>query len=364
MKTKNILMLALATLTLLAGCGKKYSQTKPEIKDITETVFASGVLVPENQYYLTAQTEGYLIEVNFKEGDIVEKNELLAVIDNQTSVANLTGSNQLLHIAKTNLSPDAPTFKQLEININAAKEKMLQDSLQYQRYKQLYASKSVSKLEFETIGLTYENSNANYLALLENFRLQKQLAEQQYVTQKIQSDVNNVSAGNNKLRAIIEGKVYKKLKQLGDYVKRGDVIAIIGSPVNLYAELSIDEANISKIKLNQPTLIQLNTDKTKIYNAIISEIYPSFNIETQSFLCKATFTDSLDFLISGTQIQANIIIAQKKDVLVIPRKYLDFGNTVMLKNGDKISIETGFISNDWVEIINGLDTNTVIKAEK
>jgi multidrug efflux pump subunit AcrA (membrane-fusion protein) len=364
MKTTNLLFSIIASLMLLNSCGKNDETTKPIRKNITETVFASGVLVPENQYNLTAQSDGYLISLNFEEGDIVKTGDLLAIIDNKTYDINSHGANLLLNIAQTNTSPNAPALKQIEANMKAAELKMKQDEQQADRYKKLYETNSVSKLEYENMVLAYENSKANYLTIKENYNLQKQLAEQQLINQQSQSGVNKVLQGNNELRAVVGGKVYTKMKELGDYVRRGEIIAVIGNPNNLYAKLSIDESSMSKIKLNQKVVIELNTDKQTNLAGVISEIYPSFDKQAQSFYCKVVFTDSLNFLISGTQLQANIITQEKENVLVIPRKFLDYGNNVTVKGEGKIKIETGFVSNEWVEIKSGIDENTTLVLEK
>lgn len=364
MKTNKYFIIAFTAFALLNSCGKKYTETKPEYRNITETVFASGVLVPENQYNLTAQSDGYLISLNFEEGDIVETDYLLAEIDNKTYDINLLGANQLLDIAVSNLSSSAPALKQIEANLLSAEQKMKQDEIQVERYKKLYDYNSVSKLEYENTLIAFETSKANYKALQENYKLQEQQAEQQLINQETQSGINKVLQGNNELRAVIGGKVYNKFKELGDYVRRGEVIAVIGSPANLYAKLSIDESSISNVRVNQQVVIQLNTDKTKNYKGVITEVYPSFDVQTQSFSCKAVFTDSLDFLMSGTQVQANIILENKENALVIPRKYLDFGNRVLVKSEGAVEVETGFISNEWVEILSGIDENSVIQAEK
>jgi hypothetical protein len=76
------------------------------------------------------------------------------------------------------------------------------------------------------------------------------------------------------------------------------------------------------------------------------------------------FSDSLNFLISGTQLQANIITQEKENILVIPRKFLDYGNNVTVKGEGKIKIETGFVSSEWVEVIRGVDENTTLILEK
>ncbi len=363
MRTSIKILTIIFGLAILGSCGKKSAETKPIRKNITETVFASGVLVPENQYNLTAQSEGYLIALNFIEGDTVKEGAVLAVIDNKQNDFNAQSANALLSIAGMNVSPNAPALKQAEANITLAQLKLKEDALQSERYKKLYDDKSVSKLEYENTSLAFENSKANLASLQENYNLLKQQAEQQLIIQKSQTGINSVFQGNNEIKAVVGGRVFQKQKQLGDYVHKGDVIAVIGNQNDIYAKLSIDETNISKIKLGQKTIIQLNTNKEKNYNGVVSEIYPAFDDLSQSFYCKVKFTEIMDFRISGTQLQANVIIGEKNNVLVIPKNYLGYGNKVYVKGQGQITVETGFISNDWVEILKGLDENTVIKLE-
>lgn len=363
MKSMKLFSIILSSV-LLVSCGRKTTETTPERKNVTETVFASGVLIPDDQYNLTSLTEGYLIQLNFEEGDTLVKDELLAVVDNKQNVINAESANQLLVIASANTKSNAPALKQAEINIDLAKQKLVQDEKQVERYKVLFESKSVSKLEYENVLLNLENSKTSLTVLQENYKLLKQQAEQQLIVQQSQKEANLVNEKNNEIRAVIGGKVYKQRKELGDYVRRGDVIAEIGNPDKLYALLNIDENNISKVKLKQEVIIELNIEKEKRYKGVVTEIFPAFDEKSQSFYCKVEFVDPLDFKISGTQLQVNIIIENKENVLVIPRDYLSYGDIVTLKGGEKVQVETGFISNEWVEIIEGIDESTIILTEK
>ena len=360
MKTKTFLLVLLVTSLLLTSCKKNKKEINPTRKDITETVFASGILVPENQYNLTALTDGYITQLNFEEGDLVKTGDLLAIVDNKQSAINAQSAKALYRIALENAQPNAPALKQAKINMDLAKQKLEQDKKQAERYQKLYKSKSVSKVEYENMQLAYKSSESNFLNAQENYRNIKQQAEQQLIIQKSQKNINTVYEDYNKVKAVLGGKIFKKNKEIGDYVRKGDILAVIGSPDELYALLNVDESNIAKVKLNQKTVIELNTNKNKKYKAVISEIYPSFDEQSQSFYCKAQFKDSLDFKISGTQLQSNIIIKNKKDVLVIPREYLGYGNKVRLKDKGETVIKTGFISNQWVEVLDGLDENSVL----
>ncbi|MFN8237578.1 MAG: HlyD family efflux transporter periplasmic adaptor subunit [Chitinophagales bacterium] len=352
-------------LIFFSSCGKKTTTTQPVRKDITETVFASGTLEPDHSYNLTAQTEGYLIQLDAEEGSFVTAGKTVAVIDNPQNAINTEGAKALLSVATSNASLNAPAFKQIEANIKAAEEKLRLEEVQYERYKNLYESGAATKMEFEQRELAYTGSKASLEALHQSYKVLQKQTEQQLIAQKTQTRVNAVLSSNNQLKVVVSGKVYKKFKERGDYVKKGDIIATIGNPANIYAKLSIDESNISKVQVGQEVAIQLNTNKEKIYKAVIYEILPSFDEANQSFYAKAHFTDSLDFRISKTQLQANIIIGTKKNVLLIPRNYLGYGNKVMVKDAKEPSVvETGFVSNEWVEITKGLDEKATIISDR
>lgn len=359
---KNIIFILIFSFALFS-CGKKTNETKPIRKDVTETVFASGTLEPENKYNLIAQSEGYIIDLKFNNGDEVKEGQVLAVIDNKTNSINASSTEILTAIAAQNASNEGPTLKQAQSNLKLLQEKFEQDSLQLTRYQKLIQSNSVSKLELENVKLAFENSKTNYINAGQNFKLLKQQTEQQLILQKSQRDVSGVNNDNNIVKAVLSGKIYKKVKEKGEYVRRGDVIAVIGNSEALYARLTIDENNISKIKLGQEVIVQLNVDKEKTYKAELSEIIPSFDEATQSFICKARFKEEISFNISGTQLQANITIANKKNALVIPKQFLGYGNIVRIKDKGNATITPGFISSEWVEILSGLDENETIISD-
>lgn len=362
MKMRTIYFLS-AFILMLSSCGKKTETAQVQRKDIEEMVFATGTLVADDEYSLTAQSEGYLTSVNFEEGDMVTTGKLMAVVDNKPNQVNATQSEKLLRIAKSNASANAPLLLQVKANMAAAKVKLQQDELQAERYKKLYESNSVAKLEYENTQVAVSNSKASLSVLQEQYNNLMVQAGQQVVIQEQQAAVNNSIVSYNRVTTIVGGKVYKKRKQVGDYVRKGDVIAVIGNPGKIYAKLNIDETNMWKIKIDEQVIVQLNTNKQKNYNAVIGEILPAFDEASQSFYAKAFFSDTLDFSITGTQLQANIITAQKKQALVIPRKYMGYGNKVRLKDKSVVIIKPGIISTDWIEVLDGLKEGQTILME-
>ena len=360
---KISLFLSIILAIFLFSCGKKTETATVQRKDITEMVFATGSLKADDEYLVAAQADGYLKTLNFEEGDVINAGRVLAVIDNKQSLVNVNQSGKLLAIAKANATENAPLIQQIIININLAKEKFKQDELQAERFRKLLETNSIAEVEYENATLAVLNTKANIKALEEQMANLQVMANQQVIVQQQQNEVSNAVADYNQIIAYVNGKVYKKRKQLGDYVKKGDVIAVIGNPNKIYANLSIDESNMSKIKLGQSVVIQLNTNAKKTYNAQLAEILPAFDEATQSFYVKAFFSENLDFTITGTQLQANITIGEKKNVLVIPRSYLGFGNKVLVEKKKTVDVKTGIISTDWVEITGGLTENQSILKE-
>jgi HlyD family secretion protein len=344
-----------------SSCGKKTEETRPVRKDVTETVFASGILEAKNTYTLTAQADGYLVAVNFEEGDLVSAGKTLAVVDNKESRFNNESARDLYNIAQSNTQRNAPALLQARNTINLNEQKMKQDLLQYERYKKLWESNSVAKIDMENAELQYKTSTTNYESSLEYYRQLQQQANQQVISNKVSKEVNNIVLSKNHIKAVVSGKIYKKYKLVGDYVSRGQAIALIGEPGHIYAKVNIDEGNISRVRVGQEVMVQLNTNKDRSYKGVVSEIDPQFDEATQSFICKIRFTEPLDFTIVNTQLQSNIVVATTKNALLIPRNYIDFGGKIEIKGKKgKVKVETKFFSNEWVQVLSGIDENTIL----
>ncbi len=362
---KHILYLILAFTFILFSCNKNESEINPIVKDIEEFVFAPGELEWNNQFNLIAQTDGVISELTFKEGVLVSKNQLLGYINNPSSINNSISTQQQLDIAENNLSINSPQLKQIENNILFAEIKYQQDKNQAERYQRLFNSESVAKAELENIQLAAKNSLTQLESLKNEYKQVKSAAKSQQINAKNSLSNNKIIAGYNKISATEKGTIIKKYKETGDYIRKGEIIALIGNKSEIKATLNIDENSMGKIKIGQPVFIQLNTNKDKMYKGKINEILPSFDTQTQSFICKITFDNLLVFSLSGTQLEANILVGSKKNALLIPRNYLGFGNKVIIKGKENpVVIKTGIISSDWVEILSGLTKEDVVIEPK
>lgn len=355
---KNIVII-LSLLTIFS-CNKT-KEEKPIVQDIKELVFASGQLEWDDSYNLTAQTDGVLQYTNFDVGTSISKGNIIAKIENQTNEINTQTAQEQLVISNENLTDNSPALQQLQQNIQYAESKYKQDKTQEERYKRLYESQSVAKVEYENMQLNSKNSLANLNALKKQAGQILQSAKQQQIATKGQLKNNRVIQNYNSIVVTESGTVVKKYKTTGDYVRKGDVIATIANSNKLEAILNVDENSIGKIKIGQSVYVSLNSNKDDILNGKISEILSAFDEKTQSFICKVIFDKSIQNSIFGTQLEANILVEEKKNALLIPRSYVGFGNKINVKGKNEyVIIKPGIISTEYVEVLSGISKNDVI----
>lgn len=346
---------------MLAACGHK-NEVKPEHRDIVDAVFGSGHLENADQYTVMANAEGFIAAAYVKEGDTVKAGQSLFRLDNnvqQTQVANALTN---LDYAKQNAIEGSPQIQQLTIQIQQARQKLTVDSTNYARYSRLVQTKAVSASDFDNARLTYQNAQSslnvlqkNLADLKRNLNLNVDNAHAQY---NIQKENNNFFAVTSKAGGI----VMNVGKKAGDYVKKGEVIALLGTG-NIIIKLDIAEDDIDRVQLGQRVLISLNSDKNKTYEAKISKIYPAFNTTDQSFIAEATFETLPARILNGTQLQANVIIGEKKQALVIPSYTLLNGDYVLVGK-EKRKVTTGIRTLEWTEVLSGLSENDVLTLPK
>jgi HlyD family secretion protein len=361
---RSLLFIAVVLTSGLISCGRQTQETRPIRKDVTEMVFASGTLEAEGTYRLTARADGYITELSFTENDLIQKGQPLAVIDNPQNLINARSGQALFDIARANASPDAPALRQASNALEQARQQMEFNATQVARYKQLLEANSISRADYEKTELQYQTSRTEYENARQHYTLTQQQAEQQVVINRTQKEINTTLSGYNQIRAVKAGRVLQKFKQAGDFVGQGEVIALIGEAGGMYASVNVDEGSIGKVKVGQPAVIGLNISDRKTYRGEVARILPTFDQATQSFVCHISFIDSLDFDIAGTQLQVNIVVDSTRNALLIPRNYLSYDNQVQVKGEDKPrKIDTRLVSSEWVQVLSGIDENTVLVTE-
>jgi multidrug efflux pump subunit AcrA (membrane-fusion protein) len=360
---KHLTFFPLVGIIVLAGCQPKVREAAPQIRQLTEAVYASGTLVPENEYKVVSSNQGFLNHAYVKEGDSVRKGQLLFQINNDNYQAQVSAASGVLKRTLPVTAPDAPSVMDLQTRLATARDRLQKDSLLYVRYKNVYNHQAIAASTFEKYQLQYETSRREVTSLEEQLRNQQLSSALQLQQAQNEVQIARTEKSNGVLRSYADGILYELYKQTGDLVSANQPIALVGSG-SMIARLLVDEDDLGKIRMGQSVLITMDAYPDKIFRAKITKIYPLLNKQEQSFRVDAYFVEDFPVKLYGLNIEANIMIKEKDKAMAIPRKAVGRGDSVLVRIGKeikKIKITVGGQDQDYVEVLAGLpDSSTVI----
>ncbi len=350
--------LPLLLLPALPACKEKAASTKPIVSSITESVYASGIVKPDGQYKVYANTGGVIKSILVNEGDIVKKGQIIATLSNDALIANsrTSGITANFNDVKNNQSK----IKEAEYNVEQAQLKMENDAVFLTRQRNLWQQDIGTKAELDNRILAAKNSKAAYEnALLQLQNLKKQLQYNASQSASNQQAASALAADLN-VRSNVNGKVFTLTKKQGEMVTAQTPLAVIGEDASFFIELQIDENDITRIQPGLTVFITMNSYKNKVFEAKITRLIPYMNEQTRTFTVEAHFTKPPPTLYPNLTTEANILISKKDNALLIPTDYLLNDNVVQLKNGEKKKVVTGAKDYRQIEIISGLSPNDEI----
>lgn len=344
---------------IAVGCKSKEEKIKPQITNLTESVYSSVTLQPDSLYEVYASVNGILDHFFVGDGELVKIGDPIAQIINTMPKLNADNARIALELAQQNASRNSTIIGTITDEISNAKLKLKNDSINFERQKSLWSQNIGSKAEFDSKKLIFETSQTNLKML--NAKLERTKYELNTALSQatVQYQTAQTSAKDFTVFSKINGKVYTKNKNQGELVSAQMPIATIGSSNNFIIEMLIDEVDITKLKLGQTILVTLDAYKKKVFEAKVSKIYPSKDLRTQTFKVEGIFTTRPEVLYPGLSGEANIVIHTKSNVLSIPNEYLTDDNQVKTDKG-LVDVTIGLKSMESTEILQGIDANTYI----
>jgi multidrug efflux pump subunit AcrA (membrane-fusion protein) len=346
------------SVLLLFGCKSKVETTRPTRETISESIYASGIVKSKNQYDVFSRANGIIDQIFVQEGDFVKVGTPILSISNQSQ--KLTKENAALLAEFNSKAANQAKLTEALQALRVSKSKMKIDSLAYARQMVLWRQEAISKTELEQVQLRFENSNYAYLSAVTKYDELKRQLDFNASQSARNLQISNVMENDYLLKSEINGVVYNISKSRGEMVSVQTPLAVIGDAKNYFLEMQVDEKDIIRIKLGLRVLVALDSYKGQSFEAKVSKIIPYMNERTRTFLVEAEFVNQPPVLYPNTTFEANILIQTKMNALLIPRDFLFNDEIVYDEEGKEIKIKTGLKDYRKVEILTGIDANTVI----
>jgi HlyD family secretion protein len=357
----KFLIFILLSCTFIA-CKSKNTVTKPLRKDIKQAVYASGKLYPVQRRLLSVKTSGYVKQIFVKAGDTIQAGMPILAIGNEVAAINLNSAKNNLDLAGNNAAQNSATLQTAREEVSNAQSKYGLDSANAVRFQNLYQQNATSKLNAE---------QAKTQATISKQNLQKARLQVQILQQKFNADLTNAqnvyqiqkSIGNDfVLYADANLRVYDIKTKVGELVSPQFPLVEAGQAGNFEVELAIDENDVVLVKEGQEVVFELGAAKNSFLKGKLLTIYPSINQQNKTAKVVASIEQSATIrFFSGMSVEANIVVAERKNALVISRNYLfDNEYVKMADSKNKVKISKGIEDLEYVEIKGGIDENTEI----
>lgn len=334
-----------------------------ERKRLVETVYASGKIIPGDEFRLASLSNGTVVEKLIKDGDTVQKGQLIYIIQSEAAKERYNAALKNYETVKANLSAESPVLNDLRLAMHNAMLECRYDSSIYARYKILWSENIGTQVNLDNIRLKYEASlnqvkmaKEKYNTALNDLQVSRSTAKSQLA-----------SAGNDLkeyfIRSDRDGIVYQTFKEAGETVFSNETVALIGGRNNHVVRMAVDQQDIGRIRKGQKVLIQADITGSKVYEAVVSYIYPVMNEQDQTFRVDALFKGNEPSSFIHSSIEANIIIQQKEQALVLSRNALVGADSVWVNTGrgrEKKGIKTGISTLEYIEVLAGLNEQTPV----
>ena len=335
-------------LLLAVGCQSQEKTVKPTRKNIIESVYASSKISAKDQYEHRIQATGRLIEYLVDEGDEVNAGDIIAKLKGVEAKLNL----QNAQIQLQNALSSRKQLSELALQLETAKARFIQDSINYSRQKRLFSNGIGSKSQLEQVEFQLASSRNQFRALAKRFSYSEEQVTSAIRQAQLNIDLAKENSSHFVVTAFRNGRVYRLPAKVGELVSPQQVFALIGDENNFIVEMEIDERDIPKIKEGLKVVVKMDA-YPDTYEAAISKIIPTLDPKTQTFKAEATFKGSHPNLYPGLAAESNIVLNKRDNVLVIPRNTIDEENQVITIQGLK-KVKTGISNSEWVEVLSGI----------
>ena len=221
------LLYLLLYIFIITSCSENKKIHIVKKGDITESVYASGIIESKNQYMVYPTINGTLDMLYVDEGDVVQVGDSLASILNNNTVSNQKNAEIIARF--NDYDNQINKIKDLELNAKQVEGKFKLDSINFERNKKLFQKEVISKSEFEINELNYNNSKSSYYSILlkiDDLKRQLKLNDNQ---SKNNLSLSSLTKNDLILKSEVKGKIYSILKNKGELVTSQTPVFIVGS---------------------------------------------------------------------------------------------------------------------------------------
>ncbi|MBN1223437.1 MAG: efflux RND transporter periplasmic adaptor subunit [Candidatus Aminicenantes bacterium] len=335
------------------------SVTKATKQNLTSFVSASGEVKPKKNVNISAHVSGRIVKIGVEEGQPVKSGDFLLKLDATQYEANA--------------DRDRAVIRTFRAELIKAEAQLKKDENYYSRQKRLFEAKLISRDQLEAAEAQHDISKATHRAIL--FQIKQAEASLESAMDMLGKTVYNspIDGIITSLR-VEEGEI----AMIGTMNNPGTILMTIADLSIMQVEVDVDETDVIGLKIDQTAKVRIDALPGQIIEGKVTEIGSSAlrknmaSEESKDFKVIITLENPPESLKPGLSASADIITAQKFDVLALPISSLVLKDKIsesqtaaeeqqegiFLVNGNRVQfhpVKTGILGEMMVEILSGVE---------
>lgn len=252
-----LLIVVLVTGKSLGWFGKQDDAKSVEVKtiesiNIFEKVSATGKIQPSTEVKISSEVSGEIIELPFKEGQKVNKGDLLVKVNPDLIQAALNRSQA--------------GYQNVQANLNQAEATLKEATANYERNKSLFERGVISKADWDRTIANYEGAVAARSSAY-------------YSVQSAAATVNEArdNLARTTIYAPIDGTISLLSVELGERVvgtqqMAGTEILRVANLNNMEVLMDVNENDIVKVTVGDTSIVEVDAYPKREFSGVVTEI--------------------------------------------------------------------------------------------
>ena len=339
----SLVCFTLSSLFLFVSCSEKPAappSTPVKVSPVKQQEYHAtyeyvGRIEAVEDASIQAQVTGYLQSAHFVEGDIVEKDALLFVIDPSTYEAKLSA-------AKASVSQAAAMLEEAQLN--------------YNRGAKLIKQGAISRSELDRLTAKLHSTQADMQ------------------TAKANRKAAAIDLQHTRIIAPFKGRIGEKKFSIGDLVKAGqqDPLTTLVSIDPIYATFQVNGQTYDKVtefnrhqkEEGKPVMtftahLKLSTGDIYPHEGKLDFVANRVNADTDSIMIRAKFPNPEGILRPGQYVRVEVEADQPQQVLTLPQAAV-----MSNQEGDSVYVvdSAGKVKRVNVDLESNIGTDVIIES--
>lgn len=315
--------------------------TESKVGQVREELLLTGALKPKEQVNVTPQATGRVQETYFRIGDVLQKGDLIAELDDDELQQQVRRAEAAIGVTSASLTQRKAEHQNALATL--------------QRSEDLFKDGLISPQEFE--------QQKTSVAV---FDAQTKLAEAQKTQAEAELRELHIRLAQTKIYAPMSGVVSQRYVDVGALVNPNTPVIQLVNLSTMVTLGNVPERSIGKLRVGNEAIVSVDAMPDEPFTGRVARISPVLDAATRSALIEIDIPNNNRVLKAEMFARIRLDLGSMREATLIPRDGLVYRGQqpgVYVLEGDRPvfrAIETGMTREDQVEVLANLEAGTTI----